>query len=30
MIAIGSSLPDAVAALQLPRPVLAVWLRHVG
>lgn len=23
-------LPQAVAALEIPRPALIVWLRHVG
>jgi hypothetical protein len=27
---VGQPVPDAVAKLELPKPVLAIWLRHVG
>jgi len=27
---IGRAIPEAIATLELPQPVLAIWLRHVG
>jgi hypothetical protein len=27
---IGQPVPEAIATLELPQPVLAIWLRHVG